>query len=329
MTCQPILTIAIPTYNRSEYLNVCLKRISDEIDKLSEAQRRLVCICISDNGSTDETPQVVEQYQERFGKNLYALRTSENKGMDFNFTRCYESATTKYVWIFGDDDVILSGGLEKVLGALVNNEIDLLYVNHYWFLDDFKVAPKKKECYGLVLYNSSIKFTHRTNVMLTFLSGLIVRTRVGTNYRTGLMGSKLVQLSWVLPLLRDGACFAIIEDWVIAARGANSGGYELVEVFGDNLIKITDDILKDKLNLAKCIQNGTIVEFFPGFILEFRKGNSRFSDHDMIIGLKNAFGDNWRYYFFLTPLFRLPLKLASYYYIFLKVASRFFRSILV
>lgn len=329
MSDQPVLTIAIPTYNRAEYLHLCLDRISQEIGTLNEVHCRSVRICISDNGSTDETPGVISHYLERLAGMIEAVRAEKNMGMDYNFTRCYELARTPYVWIVGDDDIILPGGLQRVLDALDKYDIDLLYLNNYWFEHDYQDAPNTKEMHGAVLCRSHLEFAKRTNVMLTYLSGLVVRSGIGADYRDRHTGSNIVQLSWVLPLLRDGKCFVVINDWVVAAKGSNSGGYGLVKVFGSNLMRITNEILKDKPNVARVIQNGAIVNFFPNFILEFRKGSSTFTDQEMACGLKEAFGSNWRYYIFLLPLVRLPLFAAGYFNVLLKVLRRLFRSVLV
>lgn len=327
---QPLLTIAIPTYNRATYLDLCLKRISEEIAGLSEDQRGLVKIYVSDNASTDDaTPKVIAQYQGMWAGAFEAVRNPVNVGPDKNIAQCYDSAVTPYVWIMGDDDVLLPSGLGMVLSQLLKEEIDILYVNNYWFKENYQEKPRRQESHGALSFRSAVEFTRRTNVMLTFISGLIVRSGIGLNYRTELITSNLVQLSWVLPLLRDGKNFVIIENWVVAAQGSNSGGYGLVKVFGSNLVKITNEILKDMPTVTRAIQNGTIVNFFPGFILEFRKGSSKFSDKDMASGLEEAFGDNWRYYVFLAPLIRLPLPIAKYYNLILKVFRRLFCSVLV
>lgn len=325
----PLLTIAIPTYNRAKYLDLCLDRINMEINSLNEEQKRLVEVCVADNGSTDNTTEIVARHQASFGKGFMNVRASNNMGMDFNFTRCYELAKTPYVWLIGDDDVLLPGGLKKVLDVLINNEVDLLYVNNYWFSDSYKQEPMGNKTYGVTTFESSLSFARYTNVMLTYLSGLIVRSGIGASYRDELAGSNLVQLSWVLPLLRDGKRFMTINDFVIAAKGSNSGGYGLINVFGNGLKKITDDILKDKPLFARAIQNGTIVNFFPGFILEFRKGSSKFIDKDISAGLREAFGSNWRYYVFLVPLIRLPMFIANYYNFLLRVIRRIFNLYLV
>lgn len=320
---QVLLTIAIPTFNRASYLDLCLKKISEEIASLCADRRCLVAIYVSDNASSDDTPGVIAQYQGEQTKAFKSVRNSKNIGPDLNIAQCYESAITPYVWIVGDDDVFLPGGLGMVLDALLEKEVDILYVNNYWFKDSYIERPRRKELQGTVIFRSDLEFARRTNVMLTFISGLIVRTGVGLDCRSDLIASNLVQLSWVLPLLRDGKCFAIIENWVVAAKGSNSGGYELVKVFGSNLKKITDGILKDKPKVAKVILNGTIVNFFPSFILEFRKGSVNFADKNMAVGLVELFGENWRYYFFLMPLIKLPLYVANRYNQFLNMLRRF------
>ena len=326
---QPLLTIAIPTYNRASYLDLCLRRISEEIDSLNEDQRSLIKVYVSDNASSDNTVEITSKYQSL---NLYGLkvfRNTENIGADKNIAQCYDSAISPYVWVLGDDDIILPGCLAMILTVLQKQEIDILYLNNYWFTDNYAEREPTQKLQGISRFGESLGFVKRTNVMLTFISALVVRSSIGLEFRSELLASNLVQLSWVLSLLRDGKCFAIIEDDVIAAKGSNSGGYGLVRVFGNNLVRITNEILKDNPSVARAIQNGTIVNFFPSFIIDFRKGNSQFSDKDMGIGLQEAYGDNWRYYVFLAPLIRLPLFVANYYHVFLKVIRRLCRSILL
>jgi len=327
---QPLLTIAIPTYNRSAFLELCLRRIRDELINLRAEQRKQVEIVVSNNASTDDTADVISRNQCIEAGEFRVICNSENIGGERNVAQCYEIATTPYVWVLGDDDLILPGGLQSVLDVLLLQDVDILYVNNYWFSDDYKNIPSKREKHGVITYSTPFDFARKTNVMLTFISALVVRNRLSFDYQASVAaGSNLPQLGWVLPLLSGGKCFAYIEDWVVAAQGSNSGGYGLVKVFGINLVKITNEILKDMPSIASAIQNGTIVNFFPGFILEFRKDSSNFSDKDMASGLEAAFGNNWRYYVFLAPLIRLPLFAASYYNVLLKVFRRLFRSVLV
>ena len=166
--------------------------------------------------------------------------------------------------------------------------------------------------------------------MLTFISGQIVRGGISLEYLSNVVsGSNLPQLAWVLTLLRDGKCFIVLENEVIAAKGGNSGGYELVNVFGNKLKIITESILRDKPKVSRAIQSGTILNFFPGLIMSFRNGSSKFSDKDMAEGLEKAFGDNWRYHVFLSPLINMPLLLSQYYYYFVRAFVKFFGSVII
>lgn len=316
---QALLTIAIPTFNRSNYLNLCLKRIYEEITYLSEEQRCLVKVYVSDNASSDDTSNIISQYQGLLAGMFESVCNSENLGPDRNIAQCYDSTVTPYVWIIGDDDVILPGGLNQVLDVLLEGGIDILYVNKYGFKDGYSEKPTRKNIGSPIFFDDSLAFSRRLNVMLTFISGVIVRRGIGLKYRNNLMASNLVQFSWVLPLLSEGKRFAIVENWIVAAKESNSGGYGLVSVFGTNLKQITESFLKEKPGVAKAIQNGTIVNFFSGFVLEFSKGSSKFTDREMKVGLAAAFGDNWRYYVFLAPLMSLPPWLSKYYYYFTRI----------
>ena len=326
---QKLLTIAIPTFNRDSYLELCLSRIIKEIESLSVDQRSLVEVFVSDNASTDRTPEIIEKFKLIDLEVIKFVRNNVNIGADRNIAGCYESAVSSYVWIFGDDDVMLPGALQKVVDVLLNREVDILYVNNYWFKNSYteNIINAKKQ--GVFEFDEPFKFARRTNVMLTFISGIIVRSGIGKEFRKELLASNLVQLSWVFPLLCEGKCFVVIEDWVVAAKGSNSGGYELVKVFAKNLQKISVDLLKKKPDLIKSIENGVIVNFFPDFILEFRKGTDKFLDKSMASGLHEVFHSNWRYHFFLVPLISFPIQIANTYNLFLKVLRRIFRCALI
>jgi abequosyltransferase len=229
----------------------------------------------------------------------------------------------------GDDDIILPGALSKVLEVLFSQKVDILYLNHYWFTNEYVHLETTRKELVISEFYDSLSFAMRVNVMLTFISGLVVRTGVGLELRQSLISTNLVQLSWVLPLLRDGKNFVVLDNEIVAAKGGNSGGYELINTFGNNLKEIVETILKNKPKVCDAIQNGTIVNFFPGFILELRSGSSKFVDIDPWVNLKHVFNKNWRYYFFLVPLIKLPLFLACRYNNILNIFRRLFVSYLI
>src|SRR5450432_824838 len=100
---QPLLTIAIPTYNRGRNLSNLLGSLAPQLKDESRVE-----LIVSDNGSTDDTAAVVRQAAAR-GLRLTSLRNASNLGFDGNFLQCFHKATGKYFWLFGDDDFITPG----------------------------------------------------------------------------------------------------------------------------------------------------------------------------------------------------------------------------
>ena len=64
---KPLLSICIPTFNRSSYLRNTLNSIVSQQEFLSEK----VEIIISDNASTDETPDVVKEFTAKYSNIHY------------------------------------------------------------------------------------------------------------------------------------------------------------------------------------------------------------------------------------------------------------------
>src|SRR5881227_721237 len=108
----PLLTLAIPTYNRSGCLRRLLEMLAPQL-----AGQNCVELLISDNASTDDTPAILESIC-RAGLKFRLIRNDVNIGPDGNFEQCFTQATGKYVWIFGDDDVIVPDGLSIILNVL-------------------------------------------------------------------------------------------------------------------------------------------------------------------------------------------------------------------
>ncbi|PWU18402.1 MAG: hypothetical protein C5B50_09445 [Verrucomicrobia bacterium] len=110
------LSIGIPTRNRAGFLRETLTAFEQQIrrDKIAP---EIVRIRISDNCSTDPTPEVAKEFAARL-PNLTYLRNPENIGGDRNFLRCIKLAEGEYCWVVGDDDIINPHALEHVLNAL-------------------------------------------------------------------------------------------------------------------------------------------------------------------------------------------------------------------
>src|ERR1039457_6240419 len=76
---------------------------------------------------TDPTSEIVEDYSGR-GLQIRYLRNESNTGMDANILQCFQQARGTYVWVFGDDDLILAGSMEKILRYLEVGTYDIVHL---------------------------------------------------------------------------------------------------------------------------------------------------------------------------------------------------------
>lgn len=105
-----VLSICIPTYNRS----ACLRELLASI----EAQDRPdIEVIVSDDASPDDSADVAEQFVGRI-RNLTVLRQPTNLGLDKNFLAVTSQAKGDYIWLMGDDDRLEPEGMDLVLAAL-------------------------------------------------------------------------------------------------------------------------------------------------------------------------------------------------------------------
>ncbi|BAY44360.1 family 2 glycosyl transferase [Scytonema sp. HK-05] len=122
-----LLTIAIPTFNRSEFLNKQLAWLA-EVVKGFESECE---IFISDNCSTDNTQEVIKNWQETLSNiKVKYNRNSQNIGLMRNFSHCLQAATSKYVWVIADDHTIQQKTLAYVVQNLKDHpDLSLLALN--------------------------------------------------------------------------------------------------------------------------------------------------------------------------------------------------------
>lgn len=129
-----ILTIFIPTFNRSNILDETIFRFIQEIT--SNNLERFVDFLVGDNASSDNTVLVAKKY----GVNVYS--NEENLGITRNILRGLSLISSEFVWIFGDDDVVAPKFLESVINELLSDRsdnLDALYLPSQAMKDRKKV----------------------------------------------------------------------------------------------------------------------------------------------------------------------------------------------
>jgi glycosyltransferase involved in cell wall biosynthesis len=122
----PKVSICIPTYNRSQYL---IYSVNSVLQQSYPDFELIIC----DDASTDNTPEVVSQWQD---SRLRYLRHPENIKRSRNMRSGFEAATGEYFLKFDDDDGITPEFLAKTVAILDKHpEIDFVCTDH-WIIND-------------------------------------------------------------------------------------------------------------------------------------------------------------------------------------------------
>lgn len=109
----PLLTIAIPTYNGAKTICAMLDLLLPQCNEKTE-----VIVC--DNCSTDGTGEIIHQYQRDYPFIQY-VANPKNIGADGNFLKCMRMAKGRYVHLLSDDDILMEDSLERILSFLEQN----------------------------------------------------------------------------------------------------------------------------------------------------------------------------------------------------------------
>jgi len=104
------LSICIPVYNFGAFIGETLESIipqaSDEVE-----------IVVVDGASTDNTPEVIHGLQQKFPRLNY-FRLPKKGGIDRDMAKTVEFAQGEYCWLFGGDDIMRDGSIQRVLAEI-------------------------------------------------------------------------------------------------------------------------------------------------------------------------------------------------------------------
>ena len=205
------LSICIPTYNRDVYLESLLARMVDETAGLESR----VEIVVSDNASTDDTPNVLAKFASH--PQFKIVRRETNGGAERNFLNVIAAASGEYCWLYGDDEILLRGAVSTVLRILDERAPDLLYVS----TEDQRFVAEPVEMKGLAEYVEYFAATKpRTILDVTLITTAIFRRasweRVADKER--FIPTRYMHTLVLAEAMRDGGKIVVVPDAVIAVR---------------------------------------------------------------------------------------------------------------
>ena len=127
----PKVSILVPTYNQENYLREALDSL------INQTLQDIEILCIND-GSTDKTPQILEEY--RFRDKRIKVINKDNSGYGATMNVGLTNATGEYIGILEPDDFVKNTMYEDLYNLAKKNDLDMVKSDFYYYFSKKKQA---------------------------------------------------------------------------------------------------------------------------------------------------------------------------------------------
>lgn len=230
----PLLTVAIPTYNRAATLRRALDSVVSQLPAEGGVEIR-----ISDNASPDATPAVAAEYCRLFPCIRYS-RNDRNRGSDFNMHKLVQESSGDYVFMLSDDDLLLPGALDRILTLVRGHpEVGFFYLNGIGFHWNEQGVPAyfpKPVIWEPADFVSSDRnaFLGFLKLQLTFVSALLFQRRLWNRDGRGdrFLGTDLYMSFEVMRVMAASERYMFVAGPLVGVRAEyTAGSYNIFHAF--------------------------------------------------------------------------------------------------
>ena len=222
-----VLSIAIPTFNRAAWLQLCLTQLVPQLAAAGNG----VEVTVYDNDSPDSTQEVAQSFIAQ-GLPLSYFRNVENIGSDRNIAQCFNLAKGRYVLILGDDDVLLDGALQKIMALLGTGDYGAIFVNAYGYDIDFLKEQPIQFFAGKKIYRDANEFIKKCFVRATFISSLLINKSSCRDLDANkFVGTSLVQTYLFYEAVLSRPLSVYVNEYLLAAKRTERKDYDVIGIF--------------------------------------------------------------------------------------------------
>ena len=308
----PILSLCIPTYNRSALLGEALDAIVGQLDADATAQVEIV---IADNDSPDDTEAFVTRFQAAHpDAPIVYFRQPQNLGGDANVNTLLKLAHGDYLYILSDDDILLPGAIAKLLTSLrADPPYDAVCLN----LCTFANTPDQASAPIFALPQDQV-FRGREaslaflSTWLTFLSAMAFRReRIANKDYADKIGSYFLHSHAFVDALSPNGIMLVTAEPFLAVRSNNTGVYSFFQTFLTrfaNVLAYAESIGYSRKATREALARHR--PFILGFVLTFKihggYGQLKPDYWDGIRRLIQVYGHDPLFLIRVIPLMLLP-----------------------
>ena len=143
---KPLLSIVIPSNNKTALVDEAIDSI------ITDPGWSLDCeLCISDNSKGYGTENLIRTKYSSCSQIVYR-RSLDAPSLDENVNMAISMAQGEYVWIFGDDDLIVENFLANFIIYLKNSSPDIIILNSCSFYEQTQLEASRHALDKLKVY---------------------------------------------------------------------------------------------------------------------------------------------------------------------------------
>ena len=300
----PLLSIAIPTYNRSAYLKSNLVQLTKELEQIRNTE--LVEIIVSDNNSSDSTSEVINEIIES-GLAIRYYKNNENIGWGRNFLQCYNLAIGKYLLILGDDDILYDGSLKIIIENIKNKELGIIFLRPYGYDKDY-IEEYPGICGEIKEYDNLPFFLRKIGATVSLISSCIVnKSLISDIVFNSIDPGNFAHVHLILNAFVRSKRNLIINHFIVGCKRNNSSNYDFSELFVTEFWSIMDQYKGEIIteDLIRQLEKDQIFSYYPFYLFQQQIYKSK----DLVFAKKNfdkRFKHNFLYHFWLRPIITFP-----------------------
>ena len=122
-----LLTVFIPSYNRADKLDRCLRRLFKTID--ATAFRDQIEVLVVDDFSSEPVERVIHAHRGRNRSLRYILHDTKCGVAEIAMLNCIQHVETQFAWCLGNDDYVLESAFDYLVPILRRSESSFFLLN--------------------------------------------------------------------------------------------------------------------------------------------------------------------------------------------------------
>lgn len=287
-----MISVALCTYNGEKFLSEQLDSILGQTYKVDE-------IIICDDGSSDNTSLILEDYRNRFPDVIKVLYNKESLRVIKNFEQAIEKSTGDIILLCDQDDVWKENKVDRIVNYFQKNPGILAVFHELELMDEDNHALGETMLNKLGVNKQLLNHIKEKNLWFQFL--------LSRNLVTGAaMAIKNEAKKYIFPFITNNV--AIIHDYDMALVLSNQNKFDFLEEklgyyrihsaqqVGVKQVGKFDFSMYDKLFLGEEIDNKEALRIYYQIYLKYKAIESKLENksiekklYDQVINQKDKY----------------------------------------